>query len=114
MTLLSAQSEHGFITLDEGIAHGTYHTEKVIMQLRFRFYGRSKVKMCSSVTTLLPPTKVKSITYYHLTLLTETQRVTANFPAQPKRVRRKHQHQQQSPNRNAMIRPSLQHPLRWA
>ena len=114
MTLLSAQSEHGFITLDEGIAHGTYHTEKVIMQLRFRFYGRSKVKMCSSVTTLLPPTKVKSITYYHLTLLTETQRVTANFPAQPKRVRRKHQHQHQSPNRNAMIRPSLQHPLRWA
>ena len=82
------------------------------MQLRFRFYGRSKVKMCSSVTTLLPPTKVKSITYYHLTLLMETQRVTANFPAQPKRVRRKHQ--QQSPNRNAMIRPSLQHPLRWA
>ena len=114
MTLLSAQSEHGFITLDEGIAHGTYHTEKVIMQLRFRFYGRSKVKMCSSVTTLLHPTKVKSITYYHLTLLTETQRVTANFPAQPKRVRRKHQHQHQSPNRNAMIRPSLQHPLRWA
>ena len=82
------------------------------MQLRFRFYGRSKVKMCSSVTTLLPQKKVKSITYYHLTLLTETQRVTANFPAQPKRVGRKHQ--QQSPNRNAMIRPSPQHPLRWA
>ena len=38
------------------------------MQLRFRFYGRSKVKMCSSVTTLLPQKKVKSITYYHLTL----------------------------------------------